>query len=315
MDKQKSKRCPNAVGGFSAITVDGKKIVAGALVCNSWKCSICAPRLKKKLQSRIYNGAIGEEFTSKYGFKFLTFTFGGNDKREPYRMHADEIHEVRKDPNRKVFITGDHLSQTYWSKRDKKFKTRPVYNEKAMHEAMNVAFHKMIRALKKKYGNFHYFKICELHEDGVPHFHVLFAGNAIIPKSILNSIEKLWQKKYGLGHVKVNCVKFRNKKHAVNYMLKYITKDIQQVGKYKRIFTASRHSLTKIIKKEWLMVKVKIGRVTDQGIKEISIDESTLIEAAKKPSFCLEEFFNTLLWRNLPTINDPYAIFKLRIAG
>ena len=65
-------------------------------------------------------------------------------------------------------------------------------------------FHKLIRAIKKKYGNFHYFRVCELHKDDIPHFHVLLAGNAIIPKSILESIENLWRYKYGMGFVKIN---------------------------------------------------------------------------------------------------------------
>jgi hypothetical protein len=142
-------------------------------------------------------------------------------------------------------------------------------------------FHKLIRALKKKHGNFHYFRICELHKDEIPHFHILLAGNAIIPKQILESIEKLWRGRYEMGFVKINCVKFKNKKHAISYMLKYITKDIQKVGKWKRIFSASQNSLAKIVKTDWLQVEVHIGRVTDKGIQEIAIDESKFQELCK----------------------------------
>ena len=139
-------------------------------------------------------------------------------------------------------------------------------------------FHKLIRALKKKHGNFHYFRVCELHKDEIPHFHVLLAGNAIIPKQILEAIEKLWRERYEMGFVKINCVKFKNKKHAISYMLKYITKDIQKVGKWKRIFSASQNSLARIIKTDWLYVQVHIGRVTDKGIQEETLDQSKFRE-------------------------------------
>ena len=81
-----------------------------------------------------------------------------------------------------------------------------------------------------------------------------------------------------MGYVKINCVRFRDKKHAVRYMLKYITKDIQKVGKWKRIFSASRGSLTKIEKMDWFSVNVQIGRVTDRGLIEIELDEARIKE-------------------------------------
>ncbi|MEN8123099.1 MAG: hypothetical protein ABFS35_22365 [Bacteroidota bacterium] len=278
-NKQKeSKYCPNAVGAFSGITIDGKKLIAGALKCNSWTCPSCQPRLKKKLYSRILKGAIGEEATSRYAFKFLTLTFGGKETREQAEQQLRGYNQTTKEQLRlKEFI----------------------YN------IMIDNFHKLIRAIKKKYGNFHYFRVCELHKDNIPHFHVLFAGNAIIPKEILKSIEKLWCETYGMGFVKINCVKFRNKKHAISYMLKYITKDIQKVGKWKRIFSASRNSLVKIIKTDWLMMQVKIGSVTDKGIKEINLDEFLLKETSKNPINLSE-----LLYKMLPQFDEPLTILE-----
>ncbi len=220
MDNQKTVKCPNAVGSFSGITIDGKKIVAGSLRCNSWTCPSCQPRLKKKLYKRILHGSIGEESTSRYGFKFLTLTYGGRKERE----------------------SAEEQLERFNNSTDEKLNLR-----KYIYVIMMNNFHKLIRALKKKYGKFHYFRVCELHRDGIPHLHVLMAGNAIIPKEILNSIEKLWRKTYGMGFVRINCIKFRNKKHAISYMLKYITKDIRKVGRWKRIFSASHNSLTKII--------------------------------------------------------------------
>lgn len=258
MDRQKKNYCPNPVGAFSGITIDSKKIIAGPLKCNSWLCPSCQERLKKKLYKRILQGAIGEESTSRYAFKFLTLTFGGKEARQTAEHHV-QIHN---------FKGGEQVTLREF-----------IYN------IMINNFHKLIRALKKKHGNFHYFRICELHKDEIPHFHILLAGNAIIPKDVLNSIEKLWRKHYHMGFVKINCVKFKNKKHAISYMLKYITKDIQKVGKWKRIFSASQNSLAKIIKTDWLMVKVNIGKVTDTGIKEMTLDESKMSEAIKDPVF------------------------------
>ncbi|MCK5312478.1 MAG: hypothetical protein KAJ62_10225 [Desulfobacteraceae bacterium] len=243
MDKQKFERCPNQVGAFSGITLDGKKVIAGPLNCNSLTCPVCQIRLKKRIFKRILHGGIGEDCTSKYGFKFLTATYGGKEKRQSAQLQLQIDNDKRKE-NEKLTLK-EH-----------------IYNEMAF------VFHKMIKALKKKYGNFHYFRVCEPHKDGIPHFHILFAGNAIIPKRILKSIEKLWCHKYGMGYVKINCVKFKNKKHAISYMLKYITKDIQKVGKWKRIFSASQNALVKIIKKDWLAIQVYIGAVNDTGIQE-----------------------------------------------
>ena len=62
-----------------------------------------------------------------------------------------------------------------------------------VYDIMTESFHKLIRALKKQYGEFHYFRVNELQKDGTPHFHVLLAGNAIIPKDILDSIEDKWR--------------------------------------------------------------------------------------------------------------------------
>ncbi|CCK81150.1 rolling circle replication-associated protein [Desulfobacula toluolica] len=258
MDKQKSsfKKCPNSIGAFSGITIDGKKIVAGTLPCNSWHCPSCQKRLKKKLYRRILQGAIGDDLTSPYAFKFLTLTFGGKEARAQASTQL-------KEHNENLILE----------------RKEPLTLKEYIYDIMVHNFHKLIRALKKKYGNFHYFRVAELHKDGIPHFHILFAGNAIIPKGILASIENLWRSKYGMGFVRINCVKFRDKKHAIRYMLKYITKDIQKIGKWKRIFSASRGSLVKIFKNDWLAVNVHVGHVTDKGIEEMILDEVRIRES------------------------------------
>lgn len=159
------------------------------------------------------------------------------------------------------------LTLTYGGTESREETTR----EKAYDE-MSKAYHKMILALKKRYGHFHYFRVCELHKDGWPHFHVLLVGDNIAPKSLLPSIQALWCTKYGLGYVKLNKVDFNSAKHAINYMLKYITKDIKKVAPYKRIFTASVGAMLKTIKTEWQKIRVHMGFVQDRGIMEYSID-------------------------------------------
>ncbi|HCY85774.1 MAG TPA: hypothetical protein DHV36_11625 [Desulfobacteraceae bacterium] len=248
-------RCPNPIGAFSGITIDGKKVVAGSLRCNMWECRFCRERLKKKLFKRILTGAIGEELSSPYSLKFLTLTFGGTEARINAVLRLEKENKSRESEGEP-----------------------PLSLKEYIYNIMIHNFHKLIRALKKKYGQFHYFRVCELHKDGIPHFHILFAGDAIAPKHILDSIENLWRGFYGMGYVKINCVRFRDKKHAVRYMLKYITKDIQKVGKWKRIFSASRGSLTKIEKMDWFSVNVQIGRVTDRGLIEIELDEARIKE-------------------------------------
>ena len=262
MENHKLTKCPNCVGAFSGITIDGKKIVAGPLRCNSWACEFCQPILIKKLYRRILQGSIGQDATPRYGLKFLTLTFAGQEERQRVQdMIENHNRNLLKKPDRDKLKESDQVEP---APEDQKIWSYP----EIVYDIMTESFHKLIRALKKQYGNFHYFRVNELQKDGTPHFHVLLAGNAVIPKDILDSIEDKWVGIYGMGFVRINCIKFRDKKHAVRYMLKYITKDIKKPGKRKRIFTASRHALLKVDKPNWLAVEVYIGKVNDNGIHE-----------------------------------------------
>jgi len=128
------------------------------------------------------------------------------------------------------------------------------------HTEMSKAIHKLIRALKKKFGHFHYFKVCEPHKKGGwPHFHILFAGDNIAPMQFLDAARKLWCDTYNMGFIRINCKKFKNKKHAINYLLKYITKDMKPIAKYKRIFTASLGALVRVTKPIWQEMRSYIG--------------------------------------------------------
>ncbi len=177
LETPKIGKCLHPVGAFSGITLDGKKIVAGTLRCNSWTCPVCQPILIKKLYKRILQGAIGKDGTSRYGLKFLTLTFAGADERhrikEMIEKHNNELFK-KPDKNRPY----DH---------ERKVEKKLVYPE-VVYDIMTKNFHKLIRALKKQYGDFYYFRVNELQKDETPHFHVLLAGNAVIPKGILEAV-------------------------------------------------------------------------------------------------------------------------------
>lgn len=245
-DNKKSKpsqvltRCPNSPGAYSAITLDGKKLYAGPLSCNSWNCPYCHPRLKKKLRRRILKGPLGDAslYSTPYSMKHLTLTYGGA------AMRADSSPEQ-------------------------------AYDE------MIDAFHQMRYFLTKKYGDFYYFRVTELHKDGWPHFHVLFAGNTIAPKTLLKDIEYFWRDLKGLGFVRLNKISFHDASHAINYMLKYVTKNIQRVAKHKRVFSASRGSLLPLTKFEKSSCIVYLGSLGYQDSQKIEIDFSPRIEYHK----------------------------------
>jgi hypothetical protein len=246
-------RCPNTTGVFAGIQVGSHTITAGPLRCNSWTCEFCQPIMKKRLFKRIYGGKISSECVSRYGLKFLTLTAPGQAWRDSVRS----------------FVDYHNSDAAYLDQRNQK---HYLQYSAAVYEYMTKAFHKLIRALKKRFGNFHYFRVAEPQKDGTPHFHVLLAGDAIQDKTILTAIKKLWCEKYQLGFVKINCVKFKGSKHAINYMLKYITKDIKKPGPYKRVFSASRQALEKPIKKDWRKMEIFFGLVDDRGFTEQKIE-------------------------------------------
>jgi len=268
--------CQRVSGIYSGMVND--TVFSGPLRCNSWSCKTCAPKKRSKLVKRILNGPLCEKGVSKYAIKFVTLTFGGMTEREPY---------IKKDPE-----TGEPLTQQIWDPKTKGFKTVPRYEVESMYDFMMDNFNRLRTALAKSYGKFKYFRIFEPHKDGVPHLHLLLVGKAIVPKSFRGSLEKLWQK-YGMGFVKVNTIKdktgrsiqyFNDVKHAVNYMLKYLTKDITKPGRYKRIFSCSQETLLKIEKKEWEVMQIIFGSFDDQGniverlIEDYEMEELILAE-------------------------------------
>lgn len=149
------------------------------------------------------------------------------------------------------------------------------------YEEMSLAFDRLIRALKKRFGDFDHFRIVEPQRDGFPHFHVLLVGAAVIPKRILGAARALWWIKYALGSVHIRAKKpFENLQHAVNYTLKYITKRIRSIGKYKRVFTASRFALERVRRHVWSRIEVFLGCV-DLDIEHLQVTEVADIDQAQ----------------------------------
>lgn len=125
-------------------------------------------------------------------------------------------------------------------------------------EEMNGNFHKLIRAMKKKLGDFHHFAVCEPQRDGYPHLHVLMVGMAIVPRSILGGIKRLWHDKYGMGFVKLRAKRrkwstaqnrwvtewIEDPMDGVRYMTKYMTKGgFVKVGNGKKAYHCSEGAL------------------------------------------------------------------------
>lgn len=91
---------------------------------------------------------------------------------------------------------------------------------------------KFIQRLKNKYNDFEYIAVIEKQQREAIHYHVLFFNLPYINKS---KFAKIWGKRF----VKINKVK-RNK-NISNYLIKYLSKDIEngRNKKQKRYLTSS----------------------------------------------------------------------------
>lgn len=256
-------RC--SIGHFNGVKLspDGKlNYVSHSLSCNTWNCPVCGPRKAKKFIQRALEGEIGcyegqTGFRSRYEVKMVTLTCPGADyrKSDPCNTHTS-------------CYTGNHSP---WD----------AYVDMKRH------FDKLIRAMRKTLGNFLYVCVVERHQDGYPHFHVVFAGKCMIPKSVQPYIENLWRFTYGMGFIKVSgSRKFKSVKHALNYCLKYVKKN---PGKFcepdaptrskTRPITSCRHALVPPLKKVpslWLGYSVKLG---SYGYEKYSTHELAFIES------------------------------------
>ena len=106
----------------------------------------------KRLYKRILQGSIGQDAVPRYGLKFLTLTFAGQEERQ-------RIHDIVESHNRELLKKHDRgelkdSEQKVAGTKDQKIWSYP----EIVYDIMTESFHKLIRALKKQYGEFHYFR-------------------------------------------------------------------------------------------------------------------------------------------------------------
>jgi len=209
------------------------------LPCNSWNCEHCRPRKIKQLKIRCMQGEI-TEYANKKGYR----------SKYNYKM-----------------LTLTVPGKAYRSK----------YTPVEALEHLSKNFDKLIRALKKKNGKeFHYLKVVEPQKDGYPHYHILMVGHAIATSEIYKQIKNLWMYKYEMGFFWLTLLD-HGLGGGINYIFKYLTKEIKPIKENKRIFTASQGALMKKEKINWIRSEVYIGTVRGEGenvrVYETKIDD------------------------------------------
>ena len=140
---------------------------------------------------------------------------------------------------------------------------------------MSRSFHKLMKALAKSSGDFHYLRVVEAQRDGYPHYHVLLVGAGIANKNILSKIRNLWVSKYGMGNIDLKPV--TSLEHAVRYITKYMLKSEGVFMKNGKKYTASKDALQPITKRTWMEKKFYMGvvRVDHEGqatVKQVQLD-------------------------------------------
>lgn len=131
---------------------------------------------------------------------------------------------------------------------------RSQYTQEEAYVLMSANFRKLVKALKKSSGEFHYLRVVEPQRDGYPHLHVVLAGDAVAPRNILGKIRNLWSYKYQMGNIDLKYV--RNFKHAIRYITKYLSKNSAIFKRKGKKYTASKGLLMKKEKKTWLDKKI-----------------------------------------------------------
>lgn len=151
---------------------------------------------------------------------------------------------------------------------------RSANSPEQAYKLMSKSFRKLMKALAKFYGGFHYLRVVEAQRDGYPHYHVLLVGKGIESKNILNSIRELWCYKYGLGNIDLKLI--TSIKHGINYITKYMLKSEGVFMKKGHKFSASKDALQKKQKVTWLEKKFYMGVVRKGAEGAITIEQREL---------------------------------------
>ena len=125
---------------------------------------------------------------------------------------------------------------------------------------------------------------------------MLICGPAVRPKSILKSIDDLWQGKYGLGFTKLVVIR-HGLRAGVSYLCKYLTKQMRRIYRYKRIFSASKGALAPMSKPKFLKSEVYFGEVSSDNdgkpvIRERVLDVEDLVGGERPLEVALNCFYN-----------------------
>lgn len=151
-------------------------------------------------------------------------------------------------------------------------KTTPQEAKKILAEKWD----NLQRNLQKTFGPFRFFKVTEKQRDGFPHYHVLMAGKAIAPKSILEKIRELWSYKYFDAFANVDLKKVKSYVHAVRYITKYLLKGIgTSTGVW---WSASRGALEPVWKPEKTGFPSFFSLSSDSTQKEVLVDTEEKID-------------------------------------
>lgn len=218
----KYKGCPNSKGsillGYVRVSPFGNAVYTVTRinkVCNQWKCPKCSERKYRMLLERLRDGEL---------------------LRQAERLVTDDIKYGW------LFITLSVPGQVY----------RKSHTKLEAVDELRKNGNKLITAMKKRYGKFHYIAVVEPQRDGYPHIHMLMVGEKRIPKSILAWLRKTWRDKYGMGEIDVEAkikdretgkmITPRNAWSAILYATKYMSKS-PMTYHGKNLFSYSRGAL------------------------------------------------------------------------
>ena len=143
--------------------------------------------------------------------------------------------------------------------------------------------------IRRRYGDFEYFKVLEITKAGRPHFHVLLSGVKWVDQ---NELSDLWDS-YGCGKIVwVKRVDSRNNVKMCAYVLKYVNKTLNSENKvYSAVLFASNKRLFAMSKGCQNMLNVGKECKSRKGFQfESSVRERELIEFCDSNGVQIEAF-------------------------
>lgn len=245
---KKLKFCPHPVGTFAGVYLDlpnAKHVgIRKIIPCGLWSCPFCRAKNLKKLQYRIFNGAISQNIEHLYGQKFLTLTCPGKAYRASHTPL--QAHEEMQKNFAKLF--------------------------KALKKRHGDFYY--LKVVEKHKDGFPHIHVL-LSGHAIAHREVKEEIEKLWREKYLMGFVKIVLIKKGFR---------AGIKYITKYMVKDLSTDgnghIQSMGRCKRIFTASKGALMKLNKRKhnWIESKVTLGFVGDNEDGEIQIFERDLFE-------------------------------------